>query len=52
MKYKIELVISVDPDHPFIDSTGDATDLVEDLLRDWIYDDDYVEVESLEVSGE
>lgn len=52
MEYKIELTVSVDSDHPLIDSTGSASELIEDLLRDWAYDDDYIKIESLEVSSE
>lgn len=52
MRINVELLLEVDPEHPYIDSTRDYTAGIMQLIEDLLYDDDYVLVEQIIVKDE
>ncbi len=50
--YTIEITVVVDQDHPGIDSTGDATEALEDFIRAAVHEDDYMGLDDISVTEE
>ena len=49
MKFQVEMTITIDKDHPYIDSLGDQKNAVLTLIEDMLYDDDYIELDEIVV---
>lgn len=49
MKFEVTLVLNVDPDAPFFDSTGFHSQGLQEQLDEVLYDQDDIEVEEIEV---
>ena len=52
MRFKIELVVDLDKDHPYIDSGADQAYATMTLIEDLLYDDDYVTMVTISVEEE
>ena len=49
MKFQVEMIVTIDKDHPYIDSLGDQRNALISLIEDMLYDDDYIELEDIVV---
>lgn len=52
MRINIELILEVDEEHPYIDSTRDYAAGVMQLIEDLLYDDDYILLDQIIVKDE
>jgi len=49
MKFDIHIVLQVDPDANFLETFGDNTEVISELIQDSIYDIDDVKILECEV---
>lgn len=50
MKFLVELEITVDPEAPFLElGDYDNVQTIYDLVQDFVYDQDYIKIDHLEV---
>jgi hypothetical protein len=52
MKFEINILIEVDPDANFLETYGDNTDVVSELIQDSLYDIDDIVVLDCEVKND
>jgi hypothetical protein len=52
VKFEIHITLEVDPDANFLETYGDNTDVVSELIQDSIYDIDDVKILNCEVKND
>lgn len=52
MKFEIHITLRVDPDANFLETYGDNTDVISELVQDSIYDIDDVKILDCEVKND
>ena len=52
MKFEIHITLQVDPDANFLETYGDNTDVISELVQDSIYDIDDVKILDCEVKND
>lgn len=52
VKFEIHIILEVDPDANFLETYGDNTDVVSELVQDSIYDIDDVKILNCEVKND
>lgn len=52
MKFEINILLEVDPDANFLETYGDNTDVISELIQDSLYDIDDIVVLDCEVKND
>jgi hypothetical protein len=51
MRFDIEITIQVDPDANFLETFGDNTSVISEIIQSYLYDLDDITVENCEVTN-
>jgi len=52
MKFEIHMILEVDPDANFLETFGDNTEVLSELIQDSIYDIDDIKILECEVKND